>query len=437
MKAIYKSWGNLYSASHSTLRPAIHMVDLDKHECEDFVLYGNGRSYGDVCLNTGSGLIDTRGLDRYVYFDQTKLLVTCQAGMLLNDLLAFLISKNLFVNVTPGTSYVTIGGMIANDVHGKNHHVAGSFGNFVESITLLRSDMGVVTCSEKENRELFYATIGGLGLTGMILSATLRLKTISGPYIATKTVVTHGLNRLIELFDNPEPEYDYTVAWLDLHSKKLNGLFSCGKHDRDYSAHARNKRPAKVKLYAPDWLLNKYTNQIFNQAYFTRNRYSNRARQSYSEFFYPLDRLEDWNHLYGKRGFFQYQFVVPADHFEVVFNKMFDLMKSYNQISYLSVLKKFGDIKSLGLISFPRPGFTLAMDFPNLGKNTLRMFDEFDRIVISAEGAVYPAKDARMGPEMFEKSFPRLDEFLNYRDARFNSDFWRRVTDHEKRVNRA
>jgi len=427
MKAVYKSWGNLTSSSHYPVKPSVSLNSFEDMACDDYVLYGNGRSYGDVCLNAGSGLIETGSLDRFIQYDEGNSQVTCQAGMLLTDLLTFLVPRNKFVQVSPGTAYVTIGGMIANDVHGKNHHMVGSFGNHVESIELLRSDRGIINCSKNENSDLFYASIGGLGLTGVILSATLKLKDINGPCIDTKSIATHGLGEMIDLFDEPNNDNDYTVAWLDLHSRNLTGIFSYGKHSGHSVSCGKIRSPKKINITAPNWLLNRYSNTIFNKLYFTKNKFSTRDVQTYQAFFYPLDTLEDWNLLYGKRGFYQYQFVVPCQEFESVFAELLSIMKRYQQISYLSVLKKFGEIKSLGLMSFPRSGYTLAMDFPNKGATTLNMLQEFDKIVLSAEGAIYPAKDARMSHTTFAKSFPQLDKFVGYRDKKLNSDFWRRV----------
>ena len=427
MNALYKSWGNLQSPLHISVKPGMQPNNLDVFSEDDYVVYGNGRSYGDVCLNPDSGLVDTKNLDRFIQYDEENNLVTCQSGMLLIELLDFLIPRNKFVKVSPGTAYVTVGGMIANDVHGKNHHVVGSFGNHVESFRLLRSDRGVITCSENENPNLFFATIGGLGLTGMILSATLSLKEINNACITTKSIATRGLSELIELFDEPDTGYEYTVAWMDLHSKNLNGIFSYGKHSEDVRDCGTIRESRKVHITAPDWLLNRYTNSLFNQLYYAKNRLTPKSRQSYQAFFYPLDKLEDWNLLYGKRGFYQYQFVVPCCDFENVFFELVKIMRRHGQMSYLTVLKKFGDIPSRGLMSFPRSGYTLAMDFPNSGDHTLKMFEEFDSIVFSAGGAIYPAKDARMSAASFAESFPNLEKFTSYWDKKFNSSFWRRV----------
>jgi FAD/FMN-containing dehydrogenase len=394
---------------------------------DDYVIYGNGRSYGDVCLNSTSGLIDTCNLDRFVDYDEEKLTITCQAGMLLVDLLKYLVPRNRFVQVTPGTAYVTIGGMIANDVHGKNHHLVGSFGNHVESIKLLRSDRGIVNCSPTENKELFYATIGGLGLTGLILTATLKLKAVQTPCVEVMSQPTQGIDQLIELFNQGSTDNEYTVAWLDLQSKLLNGIFSFGRHSAEKQGCGKLTSPKKVKLHGPNWLLNRYSNTLFNRLYYIKNKFNTTSRQTYRDFFYPLDKLEDWNRLYGKRGFYQYQLVVPVSDFYEVFLAILSIMQRHQQLSYLTVLKKFGDIESVGMMSFPRSGYTLAMDFPNLGKQTLKMLSEFDNIVSSAKGAVYPAKDARMSSDMFKESFPQLDKFVAYRDEKFISDFWRRV----------
>lgn len=425
----YSSWGNLASYPHYAIRPkSINGLSLDP-ACDSYIGYGNGRSYGDVCINSNNGLIDTTLLDRFIDCDEQTMEVSCQAGVRLAELLDVLQAKNLFVPVTPGTSQVTIGGMIANDVHGKNHHRAGSFGNHLKSITLLRSNGDLVRCSAQENTELFKATIGGLGLTGLILTATFSLKKVRNNCISVKTTCTKDIQQLLSLIDEADRDYEYTVAWLDMHSRPQRGILSCGNHtDGDVEIPCRQtKKQNSVPFVAPNWLLNATSNRLFNRLYFFANSRAKKNVNSYGQFFYPLDKVDHWNRLYGKRGFYQYQFVVPYDQFISVYNKMLAIIDKYNETAYLAVLKKFGDIPSSGYLSFPRAGYTLAMDFPNKGQTTLAMLAEFDHLVLQAGGAVYPAKDARMRPQVFAASFPQLETFIKYKDEKFCSDFWRRV----------
>ena len=428
MDESYRSWGNLLSTSHTVLRPAFQTVLSEFPSSEPLISYGNGRSYGDVCQNNNGLICDMRQLDRIIELDEESGVIECQAGVILNDLLKFMVPRGYFIQVTPGTAYVTLAGMLANDVHGKNHHVKGSFGNHVESFTLLRSDRGILSCSKDENSELFYATIGGLGLTGIILSLRIKLQRIQNNCIDCKTIKTTGLHELLAQFDDVDDKNEYTVSWVDLQSKKIDGLFSSGDHNKVKESCKSPGEPKTIIFDAPEWLLNNMTNKLFNRLYLAKNALGSNSKTGLNTFFYPLDGVANWNRLYGKRGFYQYQFVVPLSAIEQVFHDLVKIMKKFNQPSYLSVLKKFGDIAPLGMMSFPRSGYTLAMDFPNKGRSTLEMFNEFDAVIFATDGAIYPAKDARMNRQAFEKSFPLCKEFTQYRDKMIISDFWRRVS---------
>jgi len=423
----YSSWGNRGGLPHRVVTPSNIAKASVVSEQESNIVYGQGRSYGDVCLNANRGLIDTRHLDRMVKYDESTQSITCQSGVILRDLVNFLTTKKKFVPVSPGTANVTIGGMVANDVHGKNHHRVGSFGNHIQSLTLLKGDGRVMECSATNNNDLFFATIGGLGLTGMILTVTLKLKDVENNCIATKSIKTNNIEQTLTLFNETDEEYEYTVAWLDMYSAPQKGIFSCGNHaDGDLKCISSAKTKV-VPINAPNWLLNGLSSKLFNQLYYYKNSFNRTGFTSYQPFFYPLDKVEYWNRLYGKRGFYQYQFVVPYDRFLSVYREILKVMKKFDQPTYLAVLKKFGDIKSVGLLSFPRAGYTLAMDFPNKGASSLKMFESFDSLVIEAGGAIYPAKDGRMSRNVFKNSFPNLKEFIKYKDEKFCSDFWRRV----------
>ena len=425
--SLYTSWGNRGTFPHYASKPD----NTDKAEfdfkLDSYIAYGNGRSYGDVCLNAGKGLLDSRLLDRLIGLDENEQYLTCQAGVKLKDLLPVLEKRKKFVSVSPGTSQVTIGGMVANDIHGKNHHKVGSFGNQIRSLKLLRSNGEILNCSEQENSELFKATIGGLGLTGFILEVTFKLKDVSTNCIAIKSTATKNIEQMLELFDETDEDYEYTVAWLDMHSRPQKGIFSCGNHAVSDVKCGSSGRSKTIPLNAPNWLLNGISNKLFNQLYYYKSSLLAGDTASYQEFFYPLDKVEYWNRLYGKRGFYQYQFVVPYEQFIYVYNQLLKVIADFKQPTYLAVLKKFGRIKSPGYLSFPREGYTLAMDFPNKGDTTLEMFTAFDALVMAAGGAIYPAKDGRMSGDTFKGSFPDYDQFIKYKDEKFCSDFWRRV----------
>jgi FAD/FMN-containing dehydrogenase len=393
--------------------------------------YGNGRSYGDVALNDGESLLLTKGLDRFIAFDPVSGTLSCEAGVLIGEILQLIVPRGWFVPVTPGTRFVTVGGAIANDVHGKNHHRRGSFGNHVTRLRLLRSDRGPVDCSPESNPELFSATIGGLGLTGLMLSAEFQLIPVAGSYLRMETRRFSNLAEFFEISAESEQQWEYTVAWVDCIAKGKHagrGVFYRAEHC-DYApsrTFVYRTRP-QIPFAPPFSFVNHFTSSVFNQIYYRAS--PSRARvtyQHYLPFFYPLDNLPGWNSLYGPRGFLQHQCVVPLDRTDAL-REIFDEVGRDGHGSFLAVLKVFGDIESLGLLSFPRPGVTLAIDLPIVGKRTFQFLDRLDRIVFEAGGAVYPAKDARMSPSTFERGFPRAAEFERYRDPRFDSSFWRRV----------
>lgn len=393
--------------------------------------YGNGRSYGDVCLNDGGTLIATRGLDRFISFDPATGRLECEAGVLLSEIIELVLGSGWFLAVTPGTSLVSVGGAIANDVHGKNHHRAGSFGNHVTEFDLRRSDGQLLRCSSAENQEWFQASIGGLGLTGLIEKVTLQLRRMPGAWIGGQSHRFAGLRDFFSLARESDAHYEYTVAWLDCSAKGSRmgrGVFMRGNHSCD-SRRAPAPRQLRVPFTPPLSLINPLTLRAFNQLYFHRaSAQGADAQWDFRSFFYPLDRIGDWNRIYGPAGFFQYQCVVPEASAEDALAEMLLRIGNDGAGSFLAVLKVFGAIPSRGLLSFPRPGATLALDFPNRGPRTLALLDSLDEITRAARGAVYPAKDARMSPQSFRAYFPAWERFRTFVDPQFSSSFWRRVT---------
>jgi FAD/FMN-containing dehydrogenase len=396
--------------------------------------FGNGRSYGDSCLNDGQVLLDTRGLDRFMSFDSEKGILCCEAGALLSDVFPFIISKGWFVPVTPGTKFITIGGAIANDVHGKNHHRAGSFGCHVRRFELLRSDGARLLCSPEENDAWFKATIGGLGLTGMITWAEVQLKSIPGSSIAAEYVRFRNLDEFFDLSAASDTDYEYTVGWVDClaQGKALGrGVFIRGNHAPSALCYSDSiaSRVLRVPFDMPSDLLNSLVLRLFNSTYYHRHFRKHTARVVHLDpFFYPLDAIKDWNKAYGRRGFLQYQCVVPPIDGVPTIRRILKQISDAQEGSFLCVLKVFGDRPSPGLLSFPRKGFTLALDFPNRGEKTFTLLNIIDEIVQEAGGAVYPAKDARMSPQSFQRYFPQWKSFSTYIDPMFSSSFWRRVT---------
>jgi len=400
--------------------------------------YGAGRSYGDSNLNPGGLVLEMRPMARIVEFDAQTGVLTCEAGVLLSEILAYCIPQGWFPMVTPGTQFVTVGGAIANDVHGKNHHRAGSFGNHVLAFELFRSDGTFMVCSPAQNPEWFAATIGGLGLTGVITKATLQMRRVAGPYVESETIRFHSLEEFFELSVASEAEYEYTVAWIDcaFADKRLGrGLFNRGNHAASATSSAvadvshQKSRELRVPFSPPISLVNALTLKAFNTVYFHRQR-GDRARmvQHYRPFFYPLDAVLRWNLIYGPKGFHQYQCVVADATALDSVRRLLETIAASGMGSFLAVLKQFGAPPSRGLLSFPQPGTTLALDFPNRGPRLHQLFEALDRIVMEAGGRLYPAKDGRMGPHIFKSGYPRWREFADYVDPRFSSGLWRRVT---------
>ncbi len=392
------------------------------------IAYGNGRSYGDVCLNPGGTLWTTRGLDKFIAFDAEAGIVGCEAGVLLKDIIAVALPRGWFLPVVPGTQFVTVGGAIANDVHGKAHHVAGSFGDHVLDFELLRTDGSALRCSGEENSDWFAATIGGLGLTGIITRARLRLRRVDGPWLDAETLPFDSLERFFELSAEAKRSFEYTVSWIDcISSSGGRGVFFQGNHGARRE-HPPTRRARTFPLTPPVSLVNGFSLRVFNRLYYTLQQAKRgRSEQHYLPFFFPLDNLLEWNRMYGPRGFYQYQSVVPPAVALDVTRQMLREISASGLGSFLAVLKTFGDRPAPGMLSFPMPGTTLALDFPNGGERTLKLFDRLNAIVREAGGRIYPAKDACMPRDLLERGYPRLNEFLRYHDPGLSSAMSRRL----------
>ncbi|OBQ74873.1 FAD-binding oxidoreductase [Mesorhizobium erdmanii] len=394
--------------------------------------YGNGRSYGDSCQNHVGVVVDMRSLDHIRAFDAETGVLEADAGVLLSDIIAHAAPHGFFPAVVPGTQFVTLGGAIANDVHGKNHHRRGTFGCHVESFTLLRSDGKTYRCSAADNPRLFAATIGGMGLTGLILSASIRLMRVQSLDIVEKATPFRDLGEFFDLAAAADLANEYAVAWIDQLAGGRGsgrGLLFTGNH-AEHGSHVASRagRNLSVPFQPPFNVLNRPFLAAFNAAYRWKKGRATVPRQtSYHGFFFPLDGMRDWNRLYGPKGLFQHQSVVPEQAARIVVPELLAAARQVGQASFLTVLKRFGSIRSPALLSFPRPGYTLTLDFPNRGEKTLRLLAVLDRITVEAGGAVNPYKDARMSAATFAASFadwPRLEAL---RDPAFMSDFWART----------
>ena len=396
------------------------------------IAYGNGRSYGDVCLNGGGTLILTKRLNHFIEFDLATGLLRCESGVLLKDILDVVASRGWFLPVVPGTQFVTVGGAIANDVHGKNHHSHGSFGRHVVSLELLRSDGERLVCSPVSNREWFEATIGGMGLTGLITWAEIQLMPIQSTFMNTLSQRFESLNDYWKLMEQAKSKWMYNVAWIDCLAKGRElgrGVLTSAEHTvKPMRSVNYKEKGITFPIMPPMSLVNKASLKLFNSLYFHLPRPTQVVPLHYVPYFFPLDSIYHWNRMYGKKGFFQYQCVIPSQHEKSAVEALLKTISDYGLGSFLAVLKSFSNIPAAGLMSFPREGATLALDFPNNGRKTLALFKELDQIVRQAHGALYPAKDARMPIDMFTAGYPALDEFQRYIDPRFSSSFWRRVT---------
>jgi FAD/FMN-containing dehydrogenase len=427
--AAHESWGRWIPS-----KPA-HVVDVEwvdrRLPAGDLLLpYGLGRSYGDVCLNNGHTLLDTRRLRRFRSFDPSTGLLDCEGGTTLAEILQLAVPRGWFLPVTPGTKFVTVGGCIANDVHGKNHHRAGTFGAHVRSLELVRSDGSRMRCSPDENPALFGATVAGLGLTGLIASAVVQLRKIESSAMVVERLPFRSLAEFDALSKASDATHEHSVAWFDSFAgRDSRGVFFRGNHAEEGEARAASGRTYRLPVapFAP--LLNPLTVRAFNTAYFHANAKPKPEVTGYGPFFYPLDAVANWNAIYGRRGFLQYQFVIPeAAGLEPV-AEIVDRAAKSRLASFLTVIKKFGAVRSPGLLSFPRAGTTVTLDFAGRSERVLLpMLESCDDIVEAAGGAVYPAKDARMAPARFRRFYPQWEELASHADPRFSSSFWRRVT---------
>lgn len=433
----YPSWG-CYPRAVPSAVARLHWRDgvPDLAGFEGPVLpRGLGRSYGDSCLNDGGVLLDCVTLDQFLGIDEEAGTVTCEAGVSLAELQRMLIPRGYFLPVIPGTKYVTVAGAIANDIHGKNHHLEGTFGRQVVRFELVRSDGSRRVCSAAEHPELFAATIGGLGLTGFITWAEIRIKRVASPFILMESIRYDNVDEFFRLSAESDLDYEYTVAWVDCTARGASlgrGLFMRGNH-ADPGRHRLPPIPReRLKTFpcnAPRWFLNRFSVKAFNLAYYWKQIRRHEERVVYQDpFFHPLDAVLHWNRMYGKTGFLQYQCVVPIGKDGAAMKSILGKLAASGLSSFLAVLKVFGDVPSPGLLSFPRPGVTLALDVRYEEKRTLARLEELDQVVREAGGVLYPAKDARMSPSSFQQFYPEWRAFARHIDPAFSSSFWRRVT---------
>jgi FAD/FMN-containing dehydrogenase len=430
-RAIVQSFGRLDASRRSSASFADAVRDLERGNvaATSWLARGNGKSYGDSAHNGAGVLVRSSERARIVSFDAGTGLLTAEPGVSLGDIILKIAPHGWFLPVTPGTKHVTLGGAIANDVHGKNHHRRGSFGCHVVSLDLLRSDGILRRCSVLENPELFRATIGGFGLTGLIVSATVKM--MRAPVIDVAESVSRfgSLREYLDLAEDADARNEYCVAWLDQWSSKGRGLLLAANHAKqgEYKPHPP-KPLLSIPFKPPVNCLNSLTLRAFNSVYFNaKGRNPGPVETGYDGYFYPLDQVGNWNYLYGPKGLYQHQSVIPVDAARQVLPELLQASRKAGQASFLTVLKRFGDITSPSLTPFARSGYTLTLDFPNRGAKTLKLLQELDHITIGSGGAVNAYKDARMSPHTFAASYPGWRQLEALRDPAFKSDFWVRT----------
>lgn len=436
---IISGWGR-YPQQNCELERPERYADL-RPTTDTLIARGQGRSYGDASLNENGRVILTERIDRMLTLDVNLGILRAEAGVTLAEILPVIVKQGWFLPVTPGTKFVSLGGCIASDVHGKNHHHDGGFGDHVLGIELILADGSQKTCSATENADLFWATVGGMGLTGIISEVTLKLIPIQSVKMMVRQQPAKNLAHLFQLLQDPALDDQYSVAWIDCLAsgdELGRGIAMFGHHatsNEDTSAHPLSSKPKRTRSLPfnfPAWVLNPLSISLFNKWYYNREAKKKTPFLSdYDSYFYPLDAIGHWNRMYGKRGFVQYQCVIPNKSALEGITALLKELSASRRSSFLAVLKRFG-AEGKGMLSFPIPGYTLALDLPMRDKGLLSLLDKLDHIVLQHGGRVYLAKDARLAAESFKTMYPRYTEWLKIKNAidpsnRFSSSLSRRL----------
>ena len=430
----FESWGR-YPTLDSELIPLYWTTDFPPQAlpATKMLAVGAGRSYGDVCLLDQGTLFPTRGLDKLLHFDAQTGVLRCEAGVTLAEILDFAVTRRFFLPVTPGTKFATVGGAIANDIHGKNHHLAGTFGRHVLRFELIRSDGSRFVCSPLQNADWFAATVGGLGLTGLISWAEIQLRPIVNRKIQYQGIKFNGIDEFVAL-SQASTQVEYTVAWIDCVAGGKNfarGIYMQGDHSSVPEPAAPTKAPwLSVPIDFPEIALSRLSVGVFNTLYYNKQFTKRKTGVvDYEPFFYPLDSILHWNRIYGRSGLLQFQCVIPwEDGPQEGILRILKAITGSGLASFLAVIKVFGDRPSPGMLSFPKPGITLALDFPIREEVSFDLLDRLASITVEHGGRLYPAKDARMTAAQFQIFYPQWKRFSRYIDPHFDSAFWQRVT---------
>ena len=433
-------WGNYPVAESYTLSPRNEQDAKDDVEKGKVVARGLGRSYGDQAVNDNNYVAICTKLNHFLQWDENTGILECEAGISLEEIISAFGPKGWLPMICPGTKFVTIGGAIANDIHGKAHHIDGSFVNCVLSFTILLADGSVVDASRAENPDLFWANFGGLGLLGVILKARLKLRKVETTYFRQKSIKIKGLDHMLEALDKYDHEYNYSVAWIDALAKGSrlgSGVLTLGNAAKlaelpeklkadPLKLHATSK--LAVPFFFPSFALNGLTVRMLNRVIaFVQN--SPKDFVHYEKFFFPLDAINNWNKGYGKRGFIQYQFVIPEDNGKKNLTEILEMIAGSGCTPFLNVFKRMGD--GQGILSFPFKGYTLAIDFP-VTKTLFSFTPKLDAKVLSAGGRLYLGKDALLQESTFKAMYPQYEEWLAIKrkydpSNRFTSNISRRL----------
>jgi FAD/FMN-containing dehydrogenase len=416
-------WGRYPVEMCHVFRPEKHSEVAATLACgqqSSYIPRGLGRSYGDAALNENAGVIWQVLLNRFLSFDSASGILECESGVSLAEIIQYFLPRGWFLPVTPGTKFVTVGGAIAADIHGKNHHRDGSFSNFTLDFRLLAPSGEVLLCSPAIHPEIFWATVGGMGLTGVILSARLRLRRVDSAHVFVDFHKAPNLEDALATMEASDEQYEYSVAWIDaLATGKTMGrsVLMRGHHAPAAELPARLRHVLTTPT-VPRWnlfidfpsgLLNRLTVQAFNTAYYAVHRTAPRQLVGFEKFFYPLDSINQWNRMYGKRGFVQYQIALPQASGRAGLRTILDRLARSGRASFLAVLKRFGDAGN-GLLSFPLRGYTLALDIP-VAHGLVPFLHELDRMTLDHGGRIYLAKDAVLRAEDFAAMYPKLENF--------------------------
>ena len=428
----FSSWGNYPYVQNSILNhDSQDELNAQVLKYDDVIPFGNGRSYGDSALSTHAVYMKPDHL--FLKFDQNTGVLHCQSGVLLADILEYYVPRGWFLKVTPGTKLITVGGAIASDVHGKNHHIEGCFSESVQRLNLLMADGESLSCSRTENKELFFATCGGMGLTGVILDAQIQLKKINSQFINQTTIKTSNLKETFEMFEKNK-DSTYSVAWIDCLAKGKDlgkCLLMVGDFRDDGQLEYKARQKLSIPFNFPSFTLNTWTVRAFNWLYYNKVREKiSKQKVTIDSFFYPLDGIGRWNRIYGNKGFTQYQFILPLENSFEGLEKILTTISESGKGSFLAVLKLYGK-ENENYLSFPMEGYSLALDF-KIEKGLFQLLDQLDQIVVKYGGRIYLAKDARVKKEIFEQGYPKIELFRKIRkkyklEKKFNSLQSRRV----------